>query len=142
MGWIKEKITKFLEMDKFVYDEIFISRSVIYRISEFAHSSYPKEFIAFLKGKISNKRLIINDLVYQHFKSSFHSATVENRLPLTRETFGSVHSHPSYSNIPSTEDLMFFSKNGTLHLIVCKPFNFANVKAYNSLGREVQFTVY
>ena len=142
MKWVKEKIIKFLELDRFVYDEIFISRSVIFRIMEFANSSFPKEFIAFLKGKIEDKRLIINDLVYQHFKASFHSANVEDRLPLSREVFGSVHSHPSNNNTPSLPDLLFFSKNGTLHLIICKPFNLTNIKAYSSHGKEVRFTVY
>ncbi|MEK6907153.1 MAG: Mov34/MPN/PAD-1 family protein [Nanoarchaeota archaeon] len=142
MKWIKEKIYRFLELDKFVYNEIFISKNVIYRIGELAKNSYPKEVVAFLKGKISNKRLIINDLVYQHFKSNFHSASIENRLPLTTDVFGSVHSHPSYSNMPSNQDLEFFGKNGTLHLIICKPFNLVNVKAYNSLGKETKFTVY
>lgn len=142
MKWLKERIYKFLEIDKFVYDEIFISRSVIYRIIEFANNNYPKEFIAFLKGKISDKRLIINDLVYQHFKASFHSASVNKQLPLSREIFGSVHSHPGYFNEPSYQDLLFFNENGTLHLIICKPFNLASVKAYNGLGKEIKFKVY
>ena len=142
MKWLKKKIYRFLEIDKFVYDEIFISRSVIFRIIEFANNNYPKEFIAFLKGKISNKRLIINDLVYQHFKASFHSASVDKQLPLSNDIFGSVHSHPGYSNEPSYQDLLFFNNNGTLHLIICKPFNLASVKAFNALGREMSFKVY
>jgi len=142
MKWVKEKIYRFLEIDKFVYDEIFISRSIIYRIIEFANSSYPKEFVAFLKGKISNKRLIINDLVYQHFQSSFHSASVNKQLPLSTDIFGSIHSHPGYSNNPSSQDLEFFNKNGTLHLIICKPFNLNSIKAYNALGKEMSFKVY
>ena len=142
MRWIKERIYRFLEIDKFVYDEIFIRRDVIYKIIEFANNNDPKEFVAFLKGKISNKRLIINDLVYQHFQSSFHSASVQNRLPLSINIFGTVHSHPGYSNIPSNQDLEFFNKNGTLHLIICKPFNLTSIKAYNSLGREMSFKVY
>ena len=142
MGWIKEKIYRFLELDKFVYDEIFISRSVIYRIIEFANSNYPKEFVAFLKGKILNKRLIINDLVYQHFKAGFHSASVNKKLPLGREIFGTIHSHPGYSNGPSYQDLLFFNDNGTLHLIICKPFNLNSIRAYNALGKEINFKVY
>jgi proteasome lid subunit RPN8/RPN11 len=139
---LKEKIYRFLEIDKFVYNQIFISRSVIYQIMEFAKNNYPKEFVAFLKGKITNKRLIINDLVYQHFQSSIYSASIQNRLPLSREIYGTVHSHPSYSNVPSSQDLEFFGKNGTLHLIICKPFNLAGIKAYNALGKEMKFTVY
>ena len=139
---IKEKIYRFLELDKFIYNEIFISKSVIYKIIEFAKSSYPKEFIAFLKGKISNKRLIINDLIYQHFQSNFNSAVVQNRLPLSIDIYGSIHSHPSYSNSPSNQDIESFGKNGTLHLIICKPFDISSIKAYNSLGREMKFTVY
>lgn len=142
MKWFKEKIYKFLQLDKFFYDEIFISRGVIYRMIEFANSTYPKEFIAFLKGKISNKKLMINDLVYQHFKNSFHSASVENRLPLSNDIFGSIHSHPGYSNSPSSQDLQFFSKNGSLHLIICRPFNLNSIKAYNSLGKEMDFKIY
>lgn len=142
MRWIKEKIYRFLEIDKFVYNEIFISKIVIYKIMDFAKNSYPKEFIAFLKGKISNKRLLINDLVYQHFQSNFHSATIQNKLPLGNNIFGSIHSHPSYSNIPSNQDIESFGKNGTLHLIICKPFNLSSIRAYNSLGKEVEFKVY
>jgi proteasome lid subunit RPN8/RPN11 len=109
---------------------------------EFASSTYPKEFVAFLKGKISNKRLIINDLIYQHFQNSFHSASIQNRLPLTRDIFGSVHSHPGYSNSPSNTDLRFFNKNGILHLIICKPFNLSSIKAFDAIGKEVNFRVY
>lgn len=142
MKWIKEKIYRFLEIDKFFYNEILISKHVLFKIIQFAKNSYPKEFIAFLKGKISNKRLIINDLVYQHFKSSFHSASVDKQLPLSNDIFGSVHSHPSYSNSPSNQDLQFFNNNGTLHLIICKPFNLESIKAFNYLGKEICFKTY
>jgi len=142
MKSIKEKIYRFLEIDKFVYDEIFVSKNTAYKIMQFAKNSCPREFIAFLKGKIINKRLIINDLIYQHFQSNFHSAIVQNRLQSSLDIYGSIHSHPGYFNSPSFKDLEFFSKNGTLHLIICKPFNMNNIKAYNSIGREMSFKIY
>src|SRR3989338_8918084 len=128
MGWIKEKIYRFLELDKFVYDEIFISRSVIYRIIEFANSNYPKEFVAFLKGKILNTFL--------------NSKSIKKQFPLEKKIFETIHSHPGYSNGPSYQDLLFFNDNGTLHLIICKPFNLNSIRAYNALGKEINFKVY
>jgi proteasome lid subunit RPN8/RPN11 len=54
---------------------------------------------------------------------------------------GSVHSHPGYSNRPSSQDLIFFSHFGMVHIITCLPFDDSSWKAYNLSGERIELQV-
>mgnify|MGYP001558653008 CR=1 FL=1 len=137
MAWL----AKLLGLSKFKFDKINIEKDVVYSIINLALANYPREFIAYLQGKVKNNVLNVYGLLYQHYKHNFHSASIENKLPLITDFVGSVHSHPSYGNYPSNQDLQFFNKNGLLHLIICKPFTPENIRAFNLKGEELIFNV-
>jgi proteasome lid subunit RPN8/RPN11 len=141
MTWFTKTLIKFFELHKFDFDKIIISKKVISTIIQFAKTSYPNEFIAFLQGKIENKTLKINSLIYQHFQSSQTSAALKAILQPLTNAIGSVHSHPSFSNSPSQEDLRFFNKNPGIHLIICNPFKIENISAYDYKGKKIDFKI-
>lgn len=138
---ILKKILSFLELDKFNYQKIILTKKVAEDICEFAKKSYPLEFIAYLKGEKINKNLIINELVYQEFKSSRNSAFSKTNLPILSGVVGTVHSHPSYSNLPSGTDLKLFTKKFGIHLIISYPFSIRNIQAYNVKGEKILLNI-
>lgn len=141
MNFFKKILIKFLELDKFNYKKIILEEKIAKDICKFAKKDYPLEFIAFLKGEKINENLIINSLVYQEFKSSKDSAFSKINLPILSGVIGTVHSHLSYSNLPSTTDLKFFNKNFGIHLIISYPFTIKNIQAYNPKGEKISLNI-
>ncbi len=141
MTWFTKKLEKFFELDRFDFNTIILTKKVVDTIIKFAKTAYPNEFIAFLQGKIENKTLKISSLMYQHFQSSQTSAALKAILQPLTNAIGSVHSHPSFSNNPSQEDLRFFNKNPGIHLIICQPFNIENIAAYDYQGKKLNFKI-
>lgn len=137
----KDRIIKFLSLDKFYFEEIFINKVVINQVIELAKRNYPREFLAYLKGDIKNKKLMVNELMYQPYKSSSVSAHTSLPFTIVTDAIGTVHSHPSYSNNPSSADMNLFGKQGNLHLIVCRPFDLNSIRAYDKLGNVIRFKI-
>jgi proteasome lid subunit RPN8/RPN11 len=50
---------------------------------------------------------------------------------------GTVHSHPSPDNSPSSADIKFFSKFGGIHLIIAWPYKINTIKAYDNNGNLI-----
>ena len=136
-----KKIFNFLELDNFNYKKIILEKRVAEDICKFAKKSYPLEFISYLKGEKINEDLIINSLIYQEFKANKNSAFSKMNLPLLSKVVGTVHSHPSPSNLPSGTDLKFFNKNFLIHLIISYPFSIKNIQAYNSKGKKILLNI-
>ncbi len=134
--WLKEGFEKLFELDKLKFNEVIIKKEIIESIMHLARENHPKEFLAFFQGAIKNKKLIINQLDYHQYYASESSA-----FPILQygkmDFYGSVHSHPSLSNRPSKADMEFFRKTGIVHAIICRPFNFENIKFYNHHGEEI-----
>jgi len=140
MNFLK-KILNFLELDKFDYKKVILTKNIVDDICKFAKKSYPSEFIAYLKGEKINENLIINELVYQEFKSSRNSAFSKMNLPILSGVVGTVHSHPSPSNLPSGTDLKLFNKQFGIHLIISYPFSIKNISAYNPKGKKILLNI-
>lgn len=134
-------IKKFLELDKFEFKNLIIEQDVIDNICKFAKKSYPLEFISFLRGRKVKENLEICSLVYQQYQSSRSSASTKINLPLITNIFGTVHSHPSLSNSPSTTDKRFFNKNFGIHLIISYPFSQKNIQAFNFKSEKINFRI-
>ena len=132
-------LKKILNLDK-SFKEVIIDEEVISTIIEFAKTSYPKEFIAFLQGTIKEEKLLVASLTYQHFYASEKSAFTQTTLPLISNIIGTIHSHPLQSK-PSKTDLKFFNKNYMIHMIISYPFNINTIKVYNKYGEEIKFRV-
>lgn len=132
---------KLLGLEKYAFEEVQITREVIEEIIKFAKANSPNEFSAFLKGKIRSKKLIVEEIIYQNFKSSENSSVITANLPLISGCVGTVHSHPGPRNTPSRADLHFFSKYGTVNLIIGNPYRAETIAAYDAHGRRISFSI-
>lgn len=131
---------KLFDLDKFRFERIIIEQHVIEDIALLAKENHPKEFLAFLDGKIEDKILTITKLLYQEYYASDRSAAPIFRFP-TSTFYGSVHSHPGYSNKPSSADRQFFRKVGIINLIICKPYSRDEIRFYNHEGEEIDVEI-
>ena len=61
--------------------------------------------------------------------------------PIDFSIVGTVHSHPSGYPIPSQDDLITFSKNGIIHIIIAYPYDDNSWKAYDYNGKEVKLEI-
>ncbi len=117
-----------------------IKVATVESIVQAARNVYPNEFIALLGSKQKNK--VVDELVIlpATYGETFSSIRM-HLLPFDKSVLGSVHSHPGYSAKPSRGDLAFFKRLGKLHLIICAPFTFEAIKAYNRNGEEIEIEI-
>ncbi len=132
---------KLFSLDKYEYNKIQIKKQVVTKIMLFARGSYPKEFIAILKGEVKDKVVIIDDVMYQQYSSSVVSTSMRMNLPVSSGSVGTVHSHPSHNSRPSQADLQSFSKRGLVHFIINFPYRVNDLRAYNSQGDVLEFDI-
>lgn len=128
-------------MEEYTFHSVFIERAVIDTISEFAKKAHPNEFSAYLQGKVTNKILYVKGIVYEHYHATENQAVISTNLPLLSEVVGTVHSHPSFNNLPSATDKRGLFTMGLVNLIICQPYTLARVAAYDIAGRPIDFTV-
>ena len=100
------------------FDKIVLTLDAFEQIAEFAKESHPKEFSAFLSGKVRGSTLYLSHVLYQHFEATERSATIHINLPMTSDVRGTVHSHPSPNNLPSRADKAFFNKYALVNFII------------------------
>lgn len=128
-------------LEEFVFHSVFIERPVVQAIIEFAKRAHPTEFSAYLQGKVTNRILYIKGIVYEHYHATENQAVISADLPLLHEVVGTVHSHPSLNNLPSAVDKKGLFKMGLVNFIVCQPYSFGRVAAYDTHGRPLDFTI-
>ena len=132
---------KLFGMEKYSFGEVLIKRTVVEEIAAFAKANYPKEFSAFLNGRIKDNKLVVEGIIYQNFQSSENSSVITANLPLLSGNIGTVHSHPGPRNLPSRADLQFFSKYGNVNLIIGRPYTAESIAAYDGSGRRIDFNI-
>jgi proteasome lid subunit RPN8/RPN11 len=118
-------------------EKIEINSHLIQKICDLSKDCYPKEFLAFLEGEIDNNRIHIKDIIFQPYIGTKDSAMAHIDFPLTVKSLGSVHSHPTKSNKPSSADLKFFHKTGIIHAIIKYPYKREDVQFYDINGQEI-----
>jgi proteasome lid subunit RPN8/RPN11 len=121
--------------------KITLDSDVVHNIISFAHANHPKEFIAILEGQLKEDELVITGLIYQPYHSSHKTSIMRLNLPPFSHAVGSVHSHPSGTNIPSMQDLEFFGKNGIVHMIISYPYGKEDIGCYDSGGQSIVFNL-
>ncbi len=115
-----------------------IRRDVIRLALEIAKESYPNEFVALLTGK----KGVIEELVFLPFQAGETMAVIHmDMLPLGYRIYGTVHSHPSPNCSPSPQDIQMFMKHGTVHIIVCYPFDENCWRCYDRNGNPIDVEV-
>jgi len=139
---IKASVKNIFRLPDFTIEKVVVKKEVVEDIIGIARQTHPLEFTALLSGSIQKKTLRITGLVYQQYQASEHSTAMHMNLPILHNTFGSVHSHPGYSNRPSGADLRFFNKHGIFHLIICMPYTQESMQAYDKNGNRVEFDVH
>lgn len=138
---INNTLSKLLGNDKNI-KEVQIDQRVIDEIIKIAINADPKEFVALLSGKTEDEILKITGLIFLPFEASDTSAVMQVFMkPLTTDAVGSVHSHPGPSAQPSNADLSFFGKNGLFHMIICRPYSQATIRAYDTGGIPMSYVI-
>ena len=128
-------------VEEFVFHSVFIERQVIQTIVEFAKRAHPNEFTAYLQGRITNRVLYVKGILYEHYHATENQAVISTNLPLLHEVVGTVHSHPSMSNLPSSVDKRGLFKMGLVNIIICQLYSFGRVAMYDGNARPLDFTI-
>ena len=116
-----------------------IEQDVLDMINEAAKDTYPNEFLATLRAE---KGIVTEILLLPGTLSGEHSGTFHlHMLPIDLSVVGTVHSHPSFSNMPSEADISLFGRFGNTHIITCIPFDKRSWKAYDYNGDEIELEV-
>ncbi len=103
-------------------------------------NAYPNEFFAMLSSDKNNlvDSYVVVPLFYQTENSVSYRTDL---LPLGFKVLGTIHSHPSGSNVPSYADLNSFVKSGQVHFIVKYPYKLEDIACYNAEGKRVNFEI-
>ncbi|MFH1788892.1 MAG: Mov34/MPN/PAD-1 family protein [Candidatus Altiarchaeota archaeon] len=121
-------------------DEARIHEGALEFILLASRNVHPREFTGQLRMEddVITEVLVTPKSVYgQGFAS-----TRFDMIPIDRSICGSVHSHPSESFNPSSADMRFFGKKGSVHLIAKYPFKDASdVAAYDRDGARIRLEV-
>ena len=135
-------ISKILGNKDDEFNEVRVDREVLESIIYYSKKAYPNEFLAFFDGEIKDKILYITGLLFVPGETCETGAVVHTELiPMNTKYFGSVHSHPGPSAMPSDADLKTFSKNGYFHMIVCLPYSLETFKSYDRYGNHLDYTI-
>ena len=135
-------LSKIFNSDDEEFDEICVDKDVLDAVIYYAKQSYPNEFLAFFDGEIIDKKLYLTSLIFIPGETGSSGAVVHTEmLPATLKYWGSVHSHPGPSAMPSGADLNTFSKHGVFHMIVCLPYSIETFKAYDKYGNPCKYTI-
>ena len=137
---LKEKLLSLL-FGKTRINKVVIEKTLLENIMKFAKVNHPNEFIAFLGGRINKDELILTNLLYQQYFPSTDSVFTRINLPMTAQSFGTVHSHPIPSNKPSKQDLFLFGKQGMVHMIIKYPYRLSDIAVYNFKGERINFEI-
>ena len=135
-------ISKLLGNDDEEFKEVKVDREVLESVIYYSKKAYPNEFLAFFDGEIKDKVLYITGLIFVPGETCETGAVVHTEMiPMNTKYWGSVHSHPGPSAMPSDADLVTFSRNGYFHMIVCLPYSLETFKSYDRYGRHLDYTV-
>ncbi|MEM0498997.1 MAG: Mov34/MPN/PAD-1 family protein [Methanothrix sp.] len=110
-----------------------ISREALEFILEASRSSMPREFAGLLQAR---EGVISEILILPGTESSEWMAWVPLYMLPSMPIVGSCHSHPVPNPAPSQEDLEFFSRTGSYHIIAFPPFDERSWRCYDSSGRR------
>ncbi|MDR0913015.1 MAG: Mov34/MPN/PAD-1 family protein [Methanobrevibacter sp.] len=134
--------SKIVKNDKMDFNEVHVKEEVIDYICELAINADPNEFMSNFEGKVKNKILTITGLVFLPTISSGEAVVMQtNMMPVTMTSWGTVHSHPGPSALPSDADLFTFSKNGLFHMIISRPYRVEDIIAYNRYGEFMDYQI-
>lgn len=101
---------------------VYVKKSVILSILEYASACHPKEGILLLRGKIDKKRIMIEEVELPplSIRGLGFSGFRPYMLPIDLSIVGTAHSHPSGVLRPSLTDMNKFY--GRIMIIAAYPY--------------------
>jgi len=122
---------------------VFVERDVLESCLVGAQESHPNEFLGMLAGDKTKEGLHINRLYLAPLTMSDEGSVSfdEFNMPIAMGVVGTFHSHPTGPALPSSADLKLFSQKGACHLIASFPYKRADVRCFDSKGKEVAFEI-
>ncbi|MDR2967847.1 MAG: Mov34/MPN/PAD-1 family protein [Methanobacteriaceae archaeon] len=134
--------SKIFGISKYHFEEVHIDQEVIDSIIYYAKNADPFEFFALFDASIKNKILHIDNLFFLPGETSEEGAIIKTgMLPVMTSNWGSVHSHPGPTALPSGTDLATFAKTGLFHMIICRPYDENCILTYNRYGEFAKYKI-
>ena len=121
---------------------IYIKKSVILSILEYAAACHPKEGILLLRGKIDKKRITIEEVEMPPL--SIHGLGFSSfpifMLPIDLSIIGTAHSHPSGVLRPSVTDMNKFY--GRIMIITAYPYRTEkDIAVFDGQGNLLRYKI-
>ena len=106
-------------------------------IVSYCKITHPDEMILILKGYSKKGKMFVESLVVPPFHETgpTFAGFPANQLPFDSDYIGMVHSHPTGTAEPSSEDLHNFF--GLVSVIVKSPYEDEDIFAWDSSGNTI-----
>ena len=106
-------------------------------IISYCKITHPDEMILILKGHSKKGKMFVESLVVPPFHETgpTFAGFPANQLPFDSDYIGMVHSHPTGTAEPSSEDLHNFF--GLVSVIVKSPYEDEDIFAWDSSGNSI-----
>jgi len=122
--------------------DVYVKRSVIRSILEYASACHPKEGVLLLRGKVDRKGTWIEEVELPPL--SIHGAGFSSfradMLPIDLSIIGTAHSHPSGVLKPSITDLNKFY--GRIMIIAAYPYRTEkDLAVFDGEGKRIGYKI-
>lgn len=121
-------------------EKVAITRDALEFMLHAAASTYPKEFSGLLRKNKKGQVDTVLMVPQSEYGTNFSTIGFHN-LPINADYCGSIHSHPNGNFRPSRGDLLFFSKTGSVHVIVAYPYTERSMGVYDGQGKPMEFEI-
>jgi proteasome lid subunit RPN8/RPN11 len=118
-----------------------IRSSLVHDLIRAAQKSHPNEFMAMLSVREKGSS-IIDEIVVVPMQAGRDYATLHSELiPFDPLIVGTVHSHPTPSPFPSSQDLLTFARLGKVHAILHYPYSPDSLRVFDGEGEELDWVM-
>lgn len=126
---------------------LLLKRSLVETCQAAGAAADPNEFLGLLEGEKTKQSgetsLLLTRIIVPPGLSvdGWSAGYLPWMLPPSVSEWGTFHSHPSRSSRPSGADLALASKEGGVHLLICRPYTAAQLIAYDGGGRRIPYKI-
>lgn len=121
---------------------VYIKKSVILSILEYASACHPREGILLLRGKVDKKKIMIEEVELPplSIRGSSFSSFPAYMLPIDFSIIGTAHSHPSGVLRPSATDMNKFY--GRIMIITAYPYRTErDIAVFDGQGNSLKYEI-
>ena len=126
---------------------LLLKRSLVETCMAAGAAADPNEFLGLLEGERTKidgaDSLLLTRLIVPPGLSvdGWSAGYLPWMLPPSVSEWGTFHSHPTSSARPSRADIALASKEGGVHLLICRPYTAGKLIAYGGNGGHIQFKI-